>query len=37
MSILGGIAALALPAPFVFMKYGRRLRAKSSFAEVNDG
>lgn len=31
MSILGGIAALAIPIPFVFKVYGKRLRAKSKF------
>jgi len=36
MSILGGIACLALPVPFVFMKYGLALRKKSNFAPVND-
>ena len=36
MSILGGIAALALPVPFLLMKYGLRLRKKSSFAPVDD-
>jgi hypothetical protein len=35
MSILGGIAALALPVPFIFMKYGVRLRAMSKFAKVD--
>ena len=31
-SILGGVAAVAIPIPFVFMKYGAKLRAKSKFA-----
>jgi len=31
MSILGGIAALAIPIPFVFAKIGERLRARSNF------
>jgi MFS family permease len=31
-SVLGGVAALAVPLPFVFMKFGARLRAKSKFA-----
>ncbi|TLD37454.1 MFS general substrate transporter [Venturia nashicola] len=35
MSILGGIAALALPVPFLFMRYGARLRAMSKFAKVD--
>lgn len=30
-SLLGGFAALAIPIPFVFMKYGARLRAQSKF------
>jgi hypothetical protein len=34
-SILGGIAALALPVPFLFMKYGLTLRKKSRFAPVD--
>lgn len=36
MSILGGIACLALLVPFVFMKYGLRLRRMSKFAQVED-
>ena len=36
MSILGGIACFALPVPFVFMKYGLRLRRMSKFAPVDD-
>lgn len=36
MSILGGVAALALPAPFIFMKYGVKLGKMSSFAPVPD-
>lgn len=31
-SLLGGVAALAVPIPLVFMKYGARLRAKSKYA-----
>lgn len=34
MSILGGIAALALPVPFIFMRYGVALRRMSKFAPV---
>jgi multidrug resistance protein len=34
MSILGGIAALALPVPFIFMRYGVTLRKMSKFAPV---
>ena len=37
MSILGGVACLALPVPFVFMKYGLRLRKMSNFATVEEG
>lgn len=36
MSILGGIACLALPVPLIFMKYGLRLRKMSKFAPVDD-
>ena len=36
MSILGGIACLALPVPLVFMRYGRKLRSMSNFAPVHD-
>ena len=36
MSILGGIACLALPVPLIFMRYGRKLRSMSSFAPVHD-
>nr|OQO23692.1 hypothetical protein B0A51_11836 [Rachicladosporium sp. CCFEE 5018] len=35
-SILGGVAILALPVPFVFMRYGLRLRKLSKFAPVVD-
>ncbi|KIX92291.1 uncharacterized protein Z520_12037 [Fonsecaea multimorphosa CBS 102226] len=33
-SILGAIASVMLPVPFIFMKYGMYLRKKSSFAPV---
>lgn len=33
-SILGGIAALALPVPLLFMRYGLKLRKMSKFAPV---
>ncbi|KJY01586.1 bicyclomycin resistance protein [Zymoseptoria brevis] len=33
-SILGGVSCLGLPVPFLFMKYGERLRQKSNFAPV---
>jgi hypothetical protein len=36
MSILGGIVTLALPVPFIFMRYGLRLRRMSKFAPVGD-
>ncbi|KAL6713992.1 hypothetical protein ACLMJK_008486 [Lecanora helva] len=36
MSILGGIACLALPVPLIFMKYGLHLRKMSKFAPVTD-
>ena len=36
MSILGGIAVVALPVPFLFMKYGLRLRKLSKFAPVDE-
>ncbi|KAK9366992.1 major facilitator superfamily domain-containing protein [Lipomyces kononenkoae] len=31
-SLLGGISCLALPVPFIFMKYGKKLRSMSKFA-----
>lgn len=34
MSILGAIACLLLPVPFVLMKYGRRLRTMTNFRTV---
>lgn len=36
MSILGGIACLALPVPLIFMRYGLRLRKMSKFAPVDE-
>lgn len=36
MSILGGIACLALPVPLLFMRYGRRLRSMSKFAPMHE-
>jgi len=36
MSILGGVACLAIPMPLVIMKYGTVLRRKSKFAPVYD-
>lgn len=35
MSILGGVAALAIPVPFLFMRYGVRLRQMSKFAPMD--
>ena len=35
-SILGGLAALALPVPWLFMKYGLMLRRMSKFAPVEE-
>jgi len=35
-SILGGIAVLAIPVPFIFMRYGLTLRKMSTFAPVHD-
>ncbi|TVY64227.1 putative transporter [Lachnellula suecica] len=36
MSILGGIATIAIPVPFIFMKYGLTLRRMSKFAPVDE-
>ncbi|KAI9705368.1 MAG: hypothetical protein M1820_005198 [Bogoriella megaspora] len=36
MSILGAVACVAIPIPFLFIKYGLRLRKKSKFAPVED-
>lgn len=36
VSLLGGIACAALPIPFVFYKYGARLRKASKFAALQD-
>ncbi|KAG2168240.1 hypothetical protein VTO58DRAFT_100958 [Aureobasidium pullulans] len=36
MSILGGVAALALPVPLIFMRYGLKLRKMSKFAPVHE-
>jgi MFS family permease len=35
MSILGGVATLAIPVPFLFMRYGLTLRKMSKFAPVD--
>lgn len=36
MSILGAVATIAIPVPFLFMKYGLALRKRSNFAPVDD-
>ncbi|KAF7898455.1 hypothetical protein EAF00_004901 [Botryotinia globosa] len=36
MSVLGGVATLAIPVPFLFMRYGVALRRKSKFAPFKD-
>jgi hypothetical protein len=36
MSIIAGVATLALPVPLVFMKYGLALRRRSKFAPVDE-
>ncbi|KAL7806676.1 major facilitator superfamily domain-containing protein [Trichoderma aethiopicum] len=36
MSLLGGVAVVAIPVPFLFMKYGVALRRMSKFAPVDD-
>ena len=36
MSVLGGIACLALPVPLIFMKYGLKLRKMSKFVSVDE-
>ncbi|KAH7336073.1 major facilitator superfamily domain-containing protein [Rhexocercosporidium sp. MPI-PUGE-AT-0058] len=36
MSILAAVATVAIPVPFVFMKYGLKLRRMSKFAPVNE-
>ncbi|PNS17171.1 hypothetical protein CAC42_7225 [Sphaceloma murrayae] len=36
MSVLGGIATLAIPVPFLFMRYGRDLRKRSRFAPFHE-
>ncbi|KAL5317305.1 hypothetical protein ACEPPN_014400 [Leptodophora sp. 'Broadleaf-Isolate-01'] len=37
MSILAAVATIAIPVPFVFMKYGLKLRKMSKFAPVDEG
>jgi acyl-CoA synthetase (AMP-forming)/AMP-acid ligase II len=36
MSLAGGIAVVATPVPFIFMKYGLTLRRMSKFAPVEE-
>ena len=36
MSILGCVATLMIPVPFLFMRYGLVLRKKSRFVSVED-
>jgi hypothetical protein len=36
MSILGALAACAIPVPFVFIKYGKALRKRSKFAAYRE-
>jgi hypothetical protein len=36
MSIIAAVATLALPVPFIFMKYGLALRKRSKFAPVDN-
>ena len=36
MSILGAVATIAIPVPFIFMRYGLALRKKSRFAPVEE-
>lgn len=35
MSVLGGVAAIAIPVPFLFMKFGYNLRKRSRFAPID--
>lgn len=35
MSVLGGVAAAAIPVPFLFMRYGVSLRKRSNFARID--
>lgn len=35
-SLIGGVAVLLSPIPFLFYKYGRQIRIKSKFAPVHD-
>ncbi|OCK76828.1 MFS general substrate transporter [Lepidopterella palustris CBS 459.81] len=37
MSILGAVACIAIPVPFLFMKYGVKLRRVSKFAVAYEG
>jgi len=35
-SVIGIVAALLAPIPFIFLKYGARIRERSRFAPCND-
>ena len=37
MSVLGGLAGAAVPLPFVFMRYGERMRRRSRWAGAGGG
>lgn len=36
MSVLGAVAAVMIPVPLIFMKYGKTLRKMSKYAPVHD-
>ena len=36
MTLLGCVAVLLVPAPFIFYFFGKRIRAKSKFAPAPD-
>ena len=36
-SLIGGIAVLLVPIPFIFYRYGGLIRKRSKFAPTNDG
>lgn len=36
LTLLGAVAALFIPMPFIFYFYGKRIRAKSKFAPAPD-
>lgn len=37
VSLIGAVACVALPMPFLFYKYGAQLRRKSKFAPAVEG